>query len=170
MLRITRFTGTHPNQTIRLEGKLLRPWVDEVRKACASATDPAGRTCLDLSALSFVDAAGEESLRELSGQGIKDVACLGVDQRSRCGRNAPAARPGARFPHAVLGQIKLSPTRFGRTQRGKFVFRWEVLRSRGPEQTMFALQDSRRWAGEPCGCGCALRSTSWVPTPTRPRG
>src|SRR5262245_50423519 len=75
MLRITRVTGTHLNQTIRLEGKLLRPWVDEVRKACASATDPAGQTCLDLSALTFVDAAGEELLRELSGQGIEVVAC-----------------------------------------------------------------------------------------------
>jgi hypothetical protein len=75
MLRITRFTGTHLNQTIKLEGKLLRPWVDEVRKACASGTDPACRTSLDLSALTFVDAAGEELLRELVGQGIKVVAC-----------------------------------------------------------------------------------------------
>jgi hypothetical protein len=75
MLRITRFTGTHPTQTIRLEGKLLRPWIDEVRKACASGTDPAGRTTLDLSALTFVDAAGEELLRELIGQGIEVVSC-----------------------------------------------------------------------------------------------
>jgi hypothetical protein len=75
MLRITRFTGTHLNQTIRLEGKLLRPWVDEVRTACASGTDPAGRASLDLSALTFVDAAGEKLLRELIDQGIEVVAC-----------------------------------------------------------------------------------------------
>ena len=67
--------GTHLTQTIRLEGKLLWPWVDEVRKACASSTDPAGRASLDLSALTFVDAAGEELLRKLIGQGIEVVAC-----------------------------------------------------------------------------------------------
>jgi hypothetical protein len=67
--------GTHLTQTIRLEGKLLRPWVDEVRKACISGTDPARRTSLDLSALTFVDAAGEGLLRELIGQGIEVLAC-----------------------------------------------------------------------------------------------
>ena len=75
MLRITRLMGTHLTQTIRVEGKLLRPWVDEVRKACVSGTDPARRTSLDLSALTFVDAAGEGLLRELIGQGIEVLAC-----------------------------------------------------------------------------------------------
>jgi hypothetical protein len=81
MLRITRFTGTHLNQTIKLEGKLLRPWVDEVRKACASARDPAGRICLDLSALTFVDAPEEELLRELIGLKL----CRGIVARKRSG-------------------------------------------------------------------------------------
>jgi hypothetical protein len=67
--------GAQATQTIKLEGKLLRPWVDEVRKACASGKDPAGRSSLDLSALTFVDAAGEELLRELIDQGIEIVAC-----------------------------------------------------------------------------------------------
>ena len=75
MLRITRLMGTHLTQTIRVEGKLLRPWVDEVRKACVSGTDPARRTSLDLSALTFVDAAGERLLRDLISRGIKVVAC-----------------------------------------------------------------------------------------------
>jgi hypothetical protein len=67
--------GTYPTQTIQLEGKLLRPWVDEVRKACESGKGPTGRTSLDLSALTFVDAAGEKLLREMIGQGIEVVAC-----------------------------------------------------------------------------------------------
>ena len=75
MLRLTRIAATHSTQTLKLEGKLLEPWVDEVRKACASGTDPSGRTSLDLSALTFVDAAGEELLRELIDQGIEIVAC-----------------------------------------------------------------------------------------------
>ena len=44
MLRLTRIAATHLTQTIKLEGKLLRPWVDEVRKTCASCTDPDART------------------------------------------------------------------------------------------------------------------------------
>ena len=75
MLRLTRLGGAHLTQTIKLEGKLLRPWVDEVRKACAPSTDAADRASLDLSALTFVDAAGEKLLRELIGQGIEVVAC-----------------------------------------------------------------------------------------------
>lgn len=75
MLRLTRIAGTHSTQTIKLEGKLLGPWVDEVRQACAAGTIPAGRTSLDLSALTFVDAAGEGLLRDLIGQGIEVVAC-----------------------------------------------------------------------------------------------
>jgi len=58
-----------------IEGKLLKPWVEEVRNAFASGTDPSSRINLDLSALTSVDAAGEELLWELIGQGIEVVAC-----------------------------------------------------------------------------------------------
>jgi hypothetical protein len=75
MLRLTRIAGTNTTQIIKLEGKLLKPWVDEVHQACASGTDSSGRTSLDLSALTFVDAAGERLLRDLIGQGIEVVAC-----------------------------------------------------------------------------------------------
>jgi hypothetical protein len=64
----------HPTHTIKLEGKLLGPWVDEVRKACAAGTDIPSRISLDLSAVSFVDAAGEGLLRDLLGRGIEVVA------------------------------------------------------------------------------------------------
>jgi hypothetical protein len=75
MLRLTRIAGTHPTQAIKLEGKLLGPWVDEVSKACAAGADPASRINLDLSALIYVDAAGERLLRDLIARGIQVVAC-----------------------------------------------------------------------------------------------
>lgn len=75
MLRITRIVGRYPTQTLKLEGKLMRSWVDEARQACVSGVDPAGRTSLDLSDLTFVDTAGEELLRDLIGQGFTVVAC-----------------------------------------------------------------------------------------------
>ncbi len=74
MLRLTRIANTHRAQIIKLEGKLLGPWVDEVSRVCAGGTD-AGRLDLDLAALVFVDAAGERLLRELIAQGIEVVAC-----------------------------------------------------------------------------------------------
>jgi hypothetical protein len=75
MLRLTRIAGTNSTQTLKLEGKLSGAWVDEVRNACAGGTVPSGRTLLDLSALTFVDAAGERLLRDLTGRGIEVVAC-----------------------------------------------------------------------------------------------
>jgi anti-anti-sigma regulatory factor len=75
MIRFTRIAVTHSTQTIKLEGKLIGPWVDEVRKASASGTVPSRRISLDLSALAFVDAAGERLLCDLIGRGMEVVAC-----------------------------------------------------------------------------------------------
>ncbi|HKB35997.1 MAG TPA: hypothetical protein VKD72_06055 [Gemmataceae bacterium] len=77
MLRITRITGADSAQTIKLEGKLLGPWVDEVREACAQAMARSGRTRLDLVAVTFADAAGVALLRELIRQGVEIAACSG---------------------------------------------------------------------------------------------
>ncbi len=77
MLRITRLTGADSAQTIKLEGKLLGPWVDEVRAVCAQAMARSGRTRLDLAEVTFADAAGVELLRELIRQGVEISACSG---------------------------------------------------------------------------------------------
>jgi len=77
MLRITRLTGADSAQTIKLEGKLLGPWVEEVREACAPAMARSGRTRLDLAAVTFVDTAGVGLLRELIRQGVEIAACSG---------------------------------------------------------------------------------------------
>ena len=74
VLRITRLAHSESVQTLQLEGKLLEPWVDEVRQACAPS---GGHSRLDLSAVTFVDAAGVELLRELIRQGIEIAAYSG---------------------------------------------------------------------------------------------
>jgi ABC-type transporter Mla MlaB component len=76
MLRITRIAGSD-SETLVLEGKLLEPLLGELRQACAR---PNGRPIclrLDLSAVTFVDAAGTQLLRELMDQGIAIAACSG---------------------------------------------------------------------------------------------
>jgi hypothetical protein len=74
MLRVTTI---HENQhaTLKLEGKLLEPWLDELHSACARAKDVSGRLTFDLANLTFADAAGLQFLRELIHQGVSVSAC-----------------------------------------------------------------------------------------------
>lgn len=67
MLRITR---SEKDGTIwlRLEGKLLGPWVDEFRATVARETAQRGIN-LDLNEVTFVDAEGLRLLRELTQHG-----------------------------------------------------------------------------------------------------
>jgi len=63
--------------TIRLEGKLLGPWVEEVRstvEALRSDTE----VCLSLEGLSFADADGIELLRALRRRGVPLVGGSGL--------------------------------------------------------------------------------------------
>ena len=76
MLRITKLDGNAAVPTLKLEGKLLGPWVDEVRRACYDLAIP-GRVQLDLAAVTFVDAAGARLLRELLRRGVSLVVCSG---------------------------------------------------------------------------------------------
>jgi ABC-type transporter Mla MlaB component len=75
MLRITRMVGKNSVETLKLEGKLQGPWVDEAHDAFAFSTAPATRTCLDLSALTFADGEGAALLRELIRSGAQVVGC-----------------------------------------------------------------------------------------------
>jgi hypothetical protein len=62
MLRITATTG---GELLKLEGKLLGPWVGELARACDRPRPPR----LDLAGLTFADAAGARLLRELLVRG-----------------------------------------------------------------------------------------------------
>jgi ABC-type transporter Mla MlaB component len=59
---------------VALEGKLLRPWVNEIRELfCQRVPAPLPR--LDLSALTFADGAGVELLQDLVRQGARVESC-----------------------------------------------------------------------------------------------
>jgi len=68
MLRITRFAkdGT---TWLRLEGKLLGPWVEHFRTTVGQEAAAGNGIHFDLSELTFVDADGLSLLRELSNRG-----------------------------------------------------------------------------------------------------
>jgi ABC-type transporter Mla MlaB component len=75
MLKITRIGGADSNQTLKLEGKLLEPWVGEVVRVVAESNCQSSRIRLDLAAVRFVDSAGTQLLQELIRGGIKIAAC-----------------------------------------------------------------------------------------------
>ena len=75
MLKITEMAKSDSGRTLKLEGKLLGPWVDELRNVCVQQLDRLEQVGLDLGAVTFVNAAGAELLRELSRQGIIITQC-----------------------------------------------------------------------------------------------
>ncbi len=75
MLRITCIEDQDATQTFKLEGKLLEPWVAEVRQVCTPGNGRPGRTCLDLSGLAFVDQTGAKLLADLICRGLTVSAC-----------------------------------------------------------------------------------------------
>jgi anti-anti-sigma regulatory factor len=77
MLRITRVASSD-SPTLKVEGKLVGPWVEELRQVCTELTEAAGPLSLDLSAVSFVDAAGVRLVRDLLREGMTLAACSGL--------------------------------------------------------------------------------------------
>jgi anti-anti-sigma regulatory factor len=75
VLKITRLPRKGRMLTIKLEGAILGPWVGTVREACTQQGRVSERLCLDLAAVSYVDATATRLLRELVGEGIEIAAC-----------------------------------------------------------------------------------------------
>ena len=70
MLKITN-AGCGDAVTLRLDGRLVGPWVDEFRKAvvaCGSAT-----LTVDLSNTTFADASGRQALADARAHGARFI-------------------------------------------------------------------------------------------------
>jgi len=55
---------------LKLEGRVMGAWVDEVRRSCRTALGRGVAVTLDLSAVSFVDPEGIVLLRELASRRV----------------------------------------------------------------------------------------------------
>ena len=77
MLRITWIDaeGSDPNRTLKVEGKLLGPWVDELGRAYEESGLPQHCLRLDLAAVTLVDSIGLKLLDDLLRQGATIVGC-----------------------------------------------------------------------------------------------
>ena len=77
MLMITRSEGSDLTRTLKLEGKLVEPWIVELESACHDSLATPERVHLDLCDLTFVDAAGARFLASLIRDGARVIACSG---------------------------------------------------------------------------------------------
>lgn len=69
MLKISTLSSNRTSVVLGLEGDVVGPWVNEVRRACADARQAKNgrrlRLALDLSGVSFLDADAVALFREL---------------------------------------------------------------------------------------------------------
>ena len=79
MLRITWIDAgcSDSSRTLKVEGKILGPWVDELGRACEVSGLPQHCLRLDLAAVTFVDSIGLTLLDDLVRQGATIVGCSG---------------------------------------------------------------------------------------------
>jgi hypothetical protein len=71
MLRITVVESSARAVTLRVEGRIAGPWVEELRTTCNVHTGPDPvQLYLELEDVSFADAAGVACLEELREQGV----------------------------------------------------------------------------------------------------
>ena len=64
MLKITEVSRSDAAITLKLEGKVLAPWVDELRRLCTETPCESKQIHLDLDAVTFLDESGAELMRE----------------------------------------------------------------------------------------------------------
>jgi translation initiation factor IF-2 len=73
MLRMTR-AESGPVTTIYIEGKILGPWVSEIRAAIAAIPEGHARR-IDLAGVTFVDPPGAELVDALRRDGVEVASC-----------------------------------------------------------------------------------------------
>ena len=79
MLRISwiEMEPSHSSRTLKLEGRLLGPWVDELDRICGEPPVPPCGLRLDLTAVTFIDSTGVKLVNDLMLRGATIVGSSG---------------------------------------------------------------------------------------------
>ena len=75
MLRISADQGRGNELQFQLEGKLVGPWIEELRRVTEQALTEGKKVSLDLEKLRFVDLEGVVLLRTLIAKNVKPLNC-----------------------------------------------------------------------------------------------
>jgi hypothetical protein len=75
MLKIVTGTGSSDDSVLYLEGQVIGPWVEELRRVCESFRSRGARLQLDLANVSFVSREGVELLSRLRDRDARFLNC-----------------------------------------------------------------------------------------------
>ena len=75
MLRISPVESGNHHVLLRLEGRVVGPWVAELGMACERILGEGQALELDLAVVSFLDPAGVSLLANIRSQGFRLVGC-----------------------------------------------------------------------------------------------
>lgn len=75
MLKISMINESEQRVRLALEGRLVGPWVDELRKESEQQLAEAKALRLDLAKVLFADSRGVALLRELADRRVEYVNC-----------------------------------------------------------------------------------------------
>ena len=74
MLKISEPTANH-DVILKLEGRLIGPWVEELRETCDARLKTSRRLKLDFADVSYADRAGVSLLMKLRASGVEMMNC-----------------------------------------------------------------------------------------------
>lgn len=66
MLRITEIEAANEILTLRLEGRVMGQWAEEIRKECRNGLATHKKIILDMSGVYFMDEVGTKTIKALS--------------------------------------------------------------------------------------------------------
>ena len=75
MLRIMALEAPADGATLRLEGRVIGPWVSELRQSCERILTTGATLTLDLAEVAFVERDGVRLLKHLVDGGVVIVNC-----------------------------------------------------------------------------------------------
>jgi hypothetical protein len=75
MLKIAAADGAANGATLTLEGRVIGPWVDELRRACQRVLATGAELTLDLHEVAFVERDGLQLINSLVDRGVALVNC-----------------------------------------------------------------------------------------------
>jgi anti-anti-sigma regulatory factor len=75
MLKISLIQSVHRTVVLRLEGRVVGPWVAELQKSCEDVLAGERPLRLDLAGVEFMDARGVALLSSLRSRGVLLMDC-----------------------------------------------------------------------------------------------
>ena len=85
MLKISQAGTPNHSFTLKLEGRLVGPWAQELWRVCEPLLAEERELKLDLADVSYVDVKGVAALTDLKSRGVKLNCCSPfVEQQMKC--------------------------------------------------------------------------------------